>query len=271
MGIIEKILYQGNIRMDDRFNLSWDDFQTSTISSIKDLLNDEQFTDVTLACDDGKQVKAHKIILSSCSSFLKNIFVQNPHPQPLVYISDISWGNLNRILQFMYLGSVEVEEKELQSFMNTANKLKVKGLNIDAGSRNVIQHRSEYMPKYAEKKRDEFSEHILGVEIGKYQSDYADIGNQVQQVEDALTIENWKNEMDDNHYNVENYESQIVQNQHQQLYCCEKCNYKSNRRYNVKKHNLSVHDGVRYPCNQCDFKATETGDLKKHQRRQHGQ
>ena len=171
----------------------------------------------------------------------------------------------------MYLGSVEVEEKELQSFMNTSNKLKVKGLNIDAGSSNVTQPRSENTPNYVGKETDEFSGHILGVEIGKYQSDYADIGNHVQKVDDASTIKNWNNEMDEYYHNVENYESQIVQNQHQQLYCCEKCNYKSNRRYNVKKHTLSVHEGMRYPCNQCDFKATETGDLRKHQRRQHGQ
>ena len=50
---------------------------------------------------------------------------------------------------------------------------------------------------------------------------------------------------------------------------CEKCNYKSTKMFNVKKHTAAVHDGVRYPCDLCDYKATETGHLKKHKRTRH--
>ena len=51
---------------------------------------------------------------------------------------------------------------------------------------------------------------------------------------------------------------------------CEKCDYKSTKMFNVKKHTAAVHDGVRYPCDLCDYKATETGHLKKHKRARHG-
>ena len=50
---------------------------------------------------------------------------------------------------------------------------------------------------------------------------------------------------------------------------CEKCDYKSTKMFNVKKHTAAVHDGVRYPCDLCDYKATETGHLKKHKRSKH--
>ena len=119
--------------MSDKFNLSWDLFQSSTLDSIKELLNDGNFADVTLACDDGKQLKAHKVIVSACSLFLRNILLQNPHPHPLIYISNISWENLNKILEFMYLGKVEVEEKQLQSFITDSVRLQIKGLDMYAG------------------------------------------------------------------------------------------------------------------------------------------
>ena len=36
-------------------------------SSLGDVTDDNDFTDVTLACDDGQQVEAHKVILADCS------------------------------------------------------------------------------------------------------------------------------------------------------------------------------------------------------------
>ena len=53
------------------------------------------------------------------------------------------------------------------------------------------------------------------------------------------------------------------------MYSCEKCDYKSAKLFNVKKHTAAVHDGVRYPCKFCDYSATETGHLRKHMRTKH--
>ena len=53
-------------------------------------MNDQAFTDVTLATLDNQHVSAHKIILSSGSTFFKNILVRNLHQNPLIYLKDIS-------------------------------------------------------------------------------------------------------------------------------------------------------------------------------------
>ena len=68
----------------EMFNLTWDAFQLSTKETFKSLVNQEEFMDVTLACDDDTQLKAHKVILSACSPFFKNILLKNPHPSPLI-------------------------------------------------------------------------------------------------------------------------------------------------------------------------------------------
>ena len=114
--------------MTETFNLSWDQFQSCTVRSIKDLLKNEEFTDVTLVCDDDKQLKTHKVILSACSPFFRKILLKNPHPHPLIYISSVTSTNLNNLVKFMYLGQVEVEHHALESFMLDATKLKIKGL-----------------------------------------------------------------------------------------------------------------------------------------------
>ena len=74
----------------EKFSLSWDSFQNSTLTSIKELLRNEEFTDVTLVFDDEKQLKTHKVILSASSPFFRKILLKNPHPHPLIYISNIS-------------------------------------------------------------------------------------------------------------------------------------------------------------------------------------
>ena len=108
------LLFKTILTMVEKLNLSWNHFQTSTLSSIADLLSDEVFADVTILSEDGKQLKAHKVILSACSSFFRNILHDNPHPHPLLYLSNISWTNLSNILKFMYQGMVEVKEEELE-------------------------------------------------------------------------------------------------------------------------------------------------------------
>ena len=75
----------------------------------------------------------------------------------------------------------------------------------------------------------------------------------------------------DTEYVVTSADSSIQSfEQNQKYYKCMKCDYKSIKMFNVKKHTQAVHDGVRYPCKFCDYKATETGHLRKHVRARHG-
>ena len=50
------------------------------------------------------------------------------HPHPMVYLRGVSYRDLTSLMDFMYQGEVKVEQRYLQSFLNTAEELKVKGL-----------------------------------------------------------------------------------------------------------------------------------------------
>ena len=45
----------------------------------------EAFCDVTIACD-GASVKCHKMILSACSSYFQQLFMENTCDHPIVFL-----------------------------------------------------------------------------------------------------------------------------------------------------------------------------------------
>ena len=112
----------------EKFCLSWNDYESNLSVAFRDLREEKEFFDVTLACEEDEQIEAHKVILSSCSSFFKNILKKNKHPHPLLYLKGVKFLHLKSILDFMYQGRVNVEQVMLDSFLATAQELKVKGL-----------------------------------------------------------------------------------------------------------------------------------------------
>ena len=92
----------------EKLCLQWNDFQETILSSFKDLRQDKDFTDVTLACEDGQQVEAHKIVLTSLSPFFKSIFSRNNHQRPIFYMRGVKLEKLLAILDFLYCGEANV-------------------------------------------------------------------------------------------------------------------------------------------------------------------
>ena len=67
----------------EKLCLQWNEFQNIVIGAFDNLRNDRDLTDVTLACEDGKQIETHKIILAATSPFFLDILKRNKHPHPL--------------------------------------------------------------------------------------------------------------------------------------------------------------------------------------------
>ena len=60
--------------MSEKLCLQWNDFQDNIKSAFGNLREDRDFTDVTLACEDGQQVEAHKVILAASSLFSRSCY-----------------------------------------------------------------------------------------------------------------------------------------------------------------------------------------------------
>lgn len=114
----------------EQFSLRWNNFHSNLTSGFHDLLQAADMVDVTLAVE-GQFLQAHKIVLSICSPYFKQMFKVNPCKHPIVILKDVAHGNMKDILEFMYLGEVNVLRENLTSFLRTAELLQVKGLTGD--------------------------------------------------------------------------------------------------------------------------------------------
>ena len=67
--------------MSEKLRLEWRKFRENTYSAFGRLRSDTDFTDVTLVCEDGEHIEAHKLILSTFSPFFERILKKRKtHP-----------------------------------------------------------------------------------------------------------------------------------------------------------------------------------------------
>ena len=94
-------------------------------------------------CPDEKQIKAHKVILSSSSEVFRKILITNPHQHPLLYLKGISYKDLQAAVKFLYFGEAEIAQDDLQTFLATAKELKIEGLMDNESENSIMDHASE--------------------------------------------------------------------------------------------------------------------------------
>ncbi|XP_067139367.1 uncharacterized protein [Centruroides vittatus] len=111
----------------EQFYVKWNNHQPNMIAVFDQLLTNETFVDVTLACE-GVRLKAHKIILSACSSFFQNLFLENPCKHPIVIMKDVKYTELKTVLDFVYKGEIKVTRDQLTGLIKLAKLLNIKGL-----------------------------------------------------------------------------------------------------------------------------------------------
>ena len=87
--------------LDEKLCLQWNDFSENISSAFGDMRQDKEFTDVTLACEDGQQVEAHKVVLVASSPFFLNILKRNKHLHPLIYMRGVKLENLMAMAYFL--------------------------------------------------------------------------------------------------------------------------------------------------------------------------
>ncbi|KAM8716368.1 hypothetical protein ACLKA7_003274 [Drosophila subpalustris] len=109
------------------YALKWNDFQTSILSSFRHLRDEEDFIDVTLACDE-RSFTAHKVVLSACSPYFRKLLKANPCEHPIVILRDVRSDDVENLLSFMYNGEVNVSHEQLPDFLKTAHLLQIRGL-----------------------------------------------------------------------------------------------------------------------------------------------
>ena len=133
--------------MTQKFTVKWKDFKSNVSKSFGLLRYEEYLHDVTLVSDDEKQISAHKLVLSACSDYFKNIFKNYKSSTSclLICLSGVSTHNLENMLEYMYNGEVQINQTDLDQFMEIAQKFTLQGLVSDQSSEIVKQ---DYMEDF---------------------------------------------------------------------------------------------------------------------------
>ena len=110
--------------MSEKFNLKWNDYSSNWNTSLLKLRENNAFADVTLITDDKVKFSAHRILLSPCSNVFDFILKDSNQESPLLFLSGVNSTNLGFILDYIYKGEVNMYQEQLDSFLESAQKLK---------------------------------------------------------------------------------------------------------------------------------------------------
>ena len=218
-----------------RYNLTWHSYSDHLKTMIKELMMNEDFSDVTLVTEDKKQFKANIHILTACSPVFKNILKKDKNSSPIIYLRGIQYTELESIMQFIYLGEATFYEKRMDELLSVAKSLEIKELcNAEA-------------------------------ELN-YEPD-----NEPPQCDPVTSTKNLEEET----IISDQLKMQAPQERQKKVfsfngeYECDQCDYQASSNYNLTVHIQSKHEGVKYACDQCDYQASYQSDLTKHIKSKH--
>ena len=108
--------------------LKLNDYQGEISTTFRSLRGDQYFTNVTLVCEDGQQLEAHKAVLAASSSFFQDLLKRSHDKHPFIYMWGMKFEVLVAILDFVYFGEVSILKDNVENFITIAASLKLKGL-----------------------------------------------------------------------------------------------------------------------------------------------
>ena len=220
----------------EKFCLKWTEFDINIREYFKKLRNDHQFFDVTLATEDGQYLQAHKLILSAASKFFSNIFMENNHPNMLVYLKGINSEELHHIADFIYNGEASVTHEELITFLKTGKELKVKGIMDDMKSMSDNDQ------------NDKFRECS---ELQYQDVDYKEVVNQEFTVVEHLPSQEFADaKLKTNSVELDFQIKEMIEKQ-EDIWRCKVCGKTTPNRFIIKNHAETHIDGMSHNCRFC--------------------
>ena len=222
------------------------------------------FADVTLICDDKREIRAHKHVLSVCSPVFKNILSQeNNHP--VIYLADIKYCEMEPIMQFMYLGEARIQANRMKVLLSA-----VKSLQIREFANTVVIEESADNKNENDVAQKSLSKPIIKSAVKrKYQCNGRRYNGNEQEVTEKVDVKKSCNECD---YLISSNKMNALTNHIQSVHhvysnrICDKCNYKAPNPSYLKKHVQRMHEYVLHNCpkKQCDYQTKHLSKLEHH-------
>ena len=240
--------------MSEKFFLKWNDFHSNVSKSFGIFRNEEYLHDVTLVSDDHNKVPAHRLVLSACSAYFRDIFKNNNHAHPLLCLDLISSEDLKNVMDYIYNGEVQIYQENLDKFLAVAQRLKLEGLIGDNNTMEELDN--QYVPK------EEFVQSIINEE------------QFIVETEETLkSVNKAPKKKQENYVGTVAIEDNIFINEqiYQYLegcsdggYKCKLCGKTMAKRDHLLNHIETHMEGVSYNCSICQKSFRSRNSLSKH-------
>ena len=109
--------------------LNWDSHSTQhqIIRNLKQIWNDQSFTDVTLAFDDEVKIQANRTLLAAISPVLRGATKSVIGHNSCIFLFGLESSSVKSLLEFVYREEISIEKNKLENFLSTAQILKING------------------------------------------------------------------------------------------------------------------------------------------------
>ena len=268
--------------------LEWKGYGSTTGTVFQNLYTDQDFTDVTLACEDNARLEAHKVILSSCSEFFSKILRQNPNPNPLIYLQGATISDLQLLKSFMYIGRARVNLDQMDGFLEVSKRFlnqpsdnATQKISDDTQS-NILKTNKKEIKVKTEKKRKELfeNESLESVKTELLSCPQCSFKGKSKK---EVSRHRFKRHVNQNLVcgepdcgKVFKHRSILkdhVKKKHMGLtkeYLCENCDYSSKWSSSFMRHR-SKHTGNQKLCQHCQYSCPTNHMLRKHLESKHSE
>lgn len=108
--LVSSSLHLHRVIMDSQY-FRWDSYQNHLQASLSHQMSEGRHCDVTLACNEGIALRAHRSILCANSEYFDTILSKvHPATDTLIIMQDCQLRELRLIMDFMYNGEIIVEQ-----------------------------------------------------------------------------------------------------------------------------------------------------------------
>ena len=289
--------------MQSKYDLRFDSYPNYVMDIMKEMKETKEFADVTLICEDGKYIKAHKNVLSASSAVIKSILKLDDCPSSKIFLRGISYNELVSLIEFIYLGEVKIYEGKLEDLLKVAESLRIKQLERQdhtfSGEKDQIS--SESLKFSQIKTSEEFKyesiiqealpldEHQENFEEQDENEDQAIVQEQDQltgvQCEENDFGESEREEKEEFNGKTSCLDTQSTEMDHTEhvtksiftlkirkkldvsrgdKFPCSECPLEFSTFTNLNKHKRTKHEGRMFYCDQCEFKSGHNSNIKRH-------
>ena len=252
----------------DKYNVTWHTYSDHLRDILKEMSSDDSFADVTLVTDDKKQIKAHRNILSACSSVFKEILqINTNNNHPVIYLRGIQHSEMESILQFIYLGEAKCYKERMNEFLNVAKNLDIREL-----ARGIEDSDSTAVNDNDTNKETEESPIGADVEAQSSNKNITEDAKGQNKTHSRAVTKEYKHECQqcDKAFTKTSHLTSHIQSVHEGVkYACNQCGYQATQKSHLKTHIQSKHEGIKYACDQCDYQAAHKSNLQAHIKRIH--